>query len=114
VLYNPATTYRRLSMCANAGLLFLTSALAVCRTLSDARLLLQLTHLKELQMWLSAGGRQLPPCSSKPLPGMLEAVGQLTGLTRLELLQGLYMSWDLRQIRHLSALKQLQVGVCCL
>jgi hypothetical protein len=43
---------------------------------------------------------------------MLEAVGQLIGLTRLELLQGLYMSWDLRQIRHLSALKQLQVRSC--
>jgi hypothetical protein len=53
-------------------------------------------------------------CSSKPLPGMLEAVGQLTGLTRLELLQGLCMSWDLRQIRHLSTLQQLQVRVCCL
>jgi hypothetical protein len=40
---------------------------------------------------------------------MLEAAGQLTRLTRLELLQGLYMSWDLREIRHLSGLKQLQV-----
>jgi hypothetical protein len=87
--------------------------LVACRTLTNARLLSQLTHLKELQMWLSAGGRQLPPCSSKPLPGMLEAVGQLAGLTRLELLQGLYMSWDLRQIRHLSTLKQLQVRGWC-
>ncbi|WIA40384.1 hypothetical protein OEZ86_013747 [Tetradesmus obliquus] len=79
------------------------------RTLGDARLLSALTHLKELQLWLSGGGRELPPCSSKPLPGMLAAAAQLTGLTRLELLQGLYMSWDLREIRHLSSLRQLQV-----
>lgn len=59
-------------------------------------------------MWLGAG-HEFPPCSSKPLAGLLEALGQLSGLTRLQLLQGLYMSWDLRQVAHLSSLQQLQV-----
>ncbi|KAF6255453.1 hypothetical protein COO60DRAFT_1702842 [Scenedesmus sp. NREL 46B-D3] len=100
------------SLAALAGLRQLTSLgfhWKAGRTLADAGLLSALTHLQELRVWLSGGGRELPPCSSKPLPGMLEAAGQLTGLTRLELLQGLYMSWDLRLIRHLSNLGQLQV-----
>lgn len=86
----------------------------MCRTLPDGRMLSAMSNLQELQLWL-AGGRELPPCSSKPLPGMIEAVGRLSGVTRLELLQGLYMTWDLRELHHLSGLHRLQVVChsCC-
>eukprot|EP00775_Hariotina_reticulata_P005183 gene5183-5421_t len=65
-------------------------------------------HLRELHLWLGAS-HEFPPCSSKPLTGMLESVGQLRGLTQLQLLQGLHLSWDLRQLHHLNKLQQLQL-----
>lgn len=80
-----------------------------CRTLRDAQLLSNLSNLEDLQIWL-AGQIGLPPCSSKPLPGFMEAVGKLSRLTSLQLLQGLHMSWDLRSISQLSTLTHLKVN----
>jgi hypothetical protein len=67
-----------------------------------------MTNLRRLHVWLGASS-ELPPCSSKPLRGLLAAVGQLSQLTELQLLKGLYLSWELRKIVHLDAQTQLQV-----
>lgn len=83
---------------------------AVCsrRTMADASPLTRLTNLQRLHVWLGASS-ELPPCSNKPLRGFMAAVGQLTQLTDLQLLKGLYLSWELRKIVHLDGLTSLQV-----
>jgi hypothetical protein len=83
--------------------------------MADASPLARMTNLRRLHVWLGASS-ELPPCSNKPLRGLLAAVGQLDQLTELQLLKGLYLSWELRKIVHLDALTGLQVitlSVCC-
>jgi len=76
--------------------------------MTDASPLSRMTDLKRLGVWLGAN-QELPPCSHKPLRGLLPAVGRLQQLTELQLLRGLYLSWELRKIVHLDALTDLQV-----
>lgn len=94
---------------AAANLLATPPLLPGPRTMIDASPLTALTRLRSLQVWLGAS-HELPPCSNRPLRGLLAAVGHLTSLTELQLLRGLYLSWELRKIRHLDRLTQLQVG----
>lgn len=84
-------------------------SMCVCRTMTDAGPLTRMTTLKSLHVWLGAS-HELPPCSNKPLRGLMTALGHLTQLTQLQLLKGLYLSWELRKIVHLDALTDLQVG----
>lgn len=67
-----------------------------------------LTGLQRLQLWLGAGP-ELPPCASRPLHGLLPALAGLTHLTQLQLLRGLHVPADLRELHHLGALRQLEV-----
>ena len=76
--------------------------------MTDASPLTSLTHLKRLDVWLGAN-QELPMCSNKPLRGLLAAVGRLSQLTELQLLRGLYLSWELRKVVHLDGLTDLQV-----
>lgn len=77
--------------------------------MTDASPLTRMTNLHSLHIWLGAS-HELPPCSNKPLRGLLAALGHLTRLTELQLLRGLYLSWELRKIVHLDALTDVQVG----
>lgn len=79
-----------------------------CRTMTDASPLTCMTNLRRLHIWLGAN-TELPPCSNKPLRGLIAAVGRLSQLTELQLLKGLYLSWELRKILHLDSLADLQV-----
>lgn len=77
--------------------------------MTDATPLTRLTNLQRLDVWLGAN-QELPMSSNKPLRGLLAAVGRLSQLTELQLLRGLYLSWELRKIVHLDALTDLQVS----
>lgn len=81
---------------------------AACRTMTDAGPLTHMTNLQRLHVWLGANSEL--PCSNKPLRGLLAAVGKLTHLTELQLLKGLYLSWELRKIVQLDSLTDLQVS----
>ena len=76
--------------------------------MTDASPLTRLTTLKRLHVWLGAN-LELPPCSNKPLRGLMAALGHLSQLTELQMLKGLYLSWEMRKIVHLDALTDLQV-----
>lgn len=76
--------------------------------MTDAGPLTHMTNLQRLHIWLGANSEL--PCSNKPLRGLLAAVGKLTRLTELQLLKGLYLSWELRKIVQLDSLTDLQVS----
>jgi hypothetical protein len=77
--------------------------------MADATPLTRLTNLRRLHVWLGAS-LELPPCSNKPLRSLLTSLGHLRQLTELQLLKGLYLSWELRKIAHLDMLTELRVG----
>jgi hypothetical protein len=68
-----------------------------------------MTNLQRLHIWLGANSEL--PCSNKPLRGLLAAAGKLTRLTELQLLKGLFLSWELRKIVQLDSLTDLQVSL---
>jgi hypothetical protein len=76
--------------------------------MTDASPITGMTNLQQLHIWLGAN-TELPPCSNKPLRGLIAAIGKLPQLTELQLLKGLYLSWELRKIVHLDNLADLQV-----
>lgn len=77
--------------------------------MTDAGPLALMTNLHRLHIWLGANSEL--PCSNKPLRGLLAAAGKLARLTELQLLKGLFLSWELRKIVQLDNLTDLQVRI---